>query len=911
LPDSCDVGDILVDSVCLPAEAADLDDPDLVHVEEGASVPLIDNALSLPAVGQDPFLARGRLFDAASTGADTDYFTFEAQAYDWVDVALISYGRPGVSFRVRAPDGRTWLSPTRGVEQTGRQFVAPVDGTYRVEIFYDGDVAPVGAESDGWVYGLWLGRVEPPTPQVVDLSTEQTLSGDLIGLRDNVYRLTGLDADSNVRFRPMAAREPYGMQLQLWRADQFDGFVEFDHDEMRRSSGSDQEFLVVVDWSEMHQLPAPYGVRVSREGFLVQTTLQPGESYSVELDAQRLDELVLDMEGIVSRRITVDVDAPSGQTVFDDLTTRDSETRARLLESGRYTAIVTNKSTEPVDVALPIRLVAPNALGTLSGNPASVHIPRNPDFSRRFRFTASQTTWVRVAADCRGILRPGIEVYNSDGTRRPTSGSEVSCSDVTSGIVFSVESGSEYVVELTDVPTDPLELEVRQLPLQPVNLATGQASTYSGSLNCDPDGVQALSVTTTERVRLNGEIRGVSGAARFNVSIFDENVGDIDTETYLDAFQTPPVPAGDLLMLVTCESGAVNSTYELDMASEAATPIDLGQLAAGSSQTVNIATQTTPTFVEFSPVAGSNVLVRQSNANDREIRVAIFAADGTVIWPESRLGTANAAYFDTEIEQLMAGSEPVYLSVRSYGQYSVELTVESEAFVDLGDLSGASVTFDTPDIPYGTAAYARFELSEPTALALLLAPTGQARAELTVLDSEGEAVSPTFNDESGLVPESGWLDAGVYYLEVAAPSSSMVSYSVALRGFGRSTSRLADLYVEANSAPVQDDLQVSNCSTLNDLVVLVELESFVTYFPGGSLDLEVVAPDGTTVALSESTGADWSTMWAVFSETRTALDDISTLTGGTANGTWSLRASDTETEATHDIERWGLLLQCE
>lgn len=232
LPDACQMGDVLLNGVCVsPAEelAANADlteaennDPALGGTAQALTVKAIGETSVFTGTIDEP----SDLDGDGEIDQDRDVFTFDATAGQWFQLAVQSTGLPAPAFMVEGPNDYVRFSPVGLAADAARQLAIPHDGTYTVTVLPAlvlqswGDVGPSGNADWSWVGALE--QLDAPTATDVDV-TSTNLTGSYDVLSDNLFNLTGLSAGELVQVTVESSGANAEGVLQVWSdATQFE-----------------------------------------------------------------------------------------------------------------------------------------------------------------------------------------------------------------------------------------------------------------------------------------------------------------------------------------------------------------------------------------------------------------------------------------------------------------------------------------------------------------------------------------------------------------------------------------------------------------------------------------------------------------------------------------------------------------
>lgn len=219
----CGPGTVLENNACI-AEVTCNDDQTAVGgfclspaeaLAESPDVQNIDQPFELQLPGEDEqFIFTGTI-DAPveiddELAQNTDSFTFQGQAGQWLEITLQSLGLPAPAFKIEAVIGEddepfTYerYSPF-GAAAVARHIVLPHDGTYKVTILPEQSFSHEGPFGDAsWKYVGTLKHAIAPVATAIELinddETGQNLSGTATVLPLNFYEIQTADKANTVQ----------------------------------------------------------------------------------------------------------------------------------------------------------------------------------------------------------------------------------------------------------------------------------------------------------------------------------------------------------------------------------------------------------------------------------------------------------------------------------------------------------------------------------------------------------------------------------------------------------------------------------------------------------------------------------------------------------------------------------------
>jgi subtilisin-like proprotein convertase family protein len=371
LNDSCNLGDVLIDGVCItPAEdlAANADlletennDPNL----GGTAEQLVVNP-----VGDDPYVFSGAIGEPTDLDADgnvdqdVDVFEFTAAAGEWFEVTVQSTGLQAPAFVVEGPNDFVRYSPMGRAQNAARTVAIPADGAYTVTVLpslvlqTDGDISTIG--SSDWTYVGTLEAISTPTPTDIDMSSGQgQLTGSYQDLSDNLFRLTNLSERDLVALESMVSSDA-DVVISLWEdtstisSSHMGSDIEF-------SSVSADSTLLLVDWVSLDGPRVDFDLSATVIGSETTVTMLAGDSETFTVTAQQYSMV----EASQTNPSSADLDV----TITDSL---GAEVQASAVESGGslshladlagdFTVVFTNNTGGNVDATLTAKATPPIA----------------------------------------------------------------------------------------------------------------------------------------------------------------------------------------------------------------------------------------------------------------------------------------------------------------------------------------------------------------------------------------------------------------------------------------------------------------------------------------------------------------------------------------------------------------------
>jgi hypothetical protein len=317
-------------------------------------------------------------------------------------------------------------------------------------------------------------------------------------------------------------------------------------------------------------------------------------------------------------------------------------------------------------------------------------------------------------------------------------------------------------------------------------------------------------------------------------------------------------------------------------------------------------------YRSFSAPADSLLRFDLSNlsAFGNSVDMGLHTGEAEVLQPIFRL--EESAFPSARRQQLGFGFQSFIAAFRE-DSTSFDFTVEVLPSTDAGVLDEQEVVVTLTDLQNVRSELITFELAEDSMVYLSSLSGAFPDDHARLYDSSGELVVETRMDRSSVISGEQMLSSGTYYLELGASRGGGGPYELALRSIPIDQVQSRDQFVAAGTSWLAQDLQISGCSIAAEVHVFVELDTHVAAhdsFDGGTLDLEIVHPNGRMVVLSEANGRSWDPSRALFGVDATAVTRLDALDHADANGTWTLRIRDNQHDHTHDLMRWGIWLDC-
>lgn len=162
----------------------------------------------------------------------------------------------------------------------------------------------------------------------------------------------------------------------------------------------------------------------------------------------------------------------------------------------------------------------------------------------------------------------------------------------------------------------------------------------------------------------------------------------------------------------------------------------------------------------------------------------------------------------------------------------------------------------------------------------------------------------------GIAPGAASLPAGTYH--------AVVTFTNLAGGAGNTTRdvylEVGSLYVAAQDLPkpISDNTTTTSTLTIADdlCIVDVNVDVHITHTYIGDLEVDLIAPSGTTVRLHNRTGSDTENIITTYDQQGGTIPDgpgaLSDLYGESAAGVWTLRVRDNANQDTGTLNAWAL-----
>lgn len=385
LNDACNLGDVLVNGVCMtPAEdlaqnpdlmAGEPDDPAL-----GGTV----NTLTTPFAGDPAYVFTGEIGEPSdidgdgTVDQDIDVYEFEAEAGGWYQIMVQTTGLEAPAFFVEGPNDYVRYSPLGHGQDAARTIVAPEQGTYRVTVLpalvlqSDGEVSHIGSADATYVGSLKT--LDAPTPTAADISGGSAqLTGDFTTLSDNLFEITGLNPGDVVKLDVSVEGDVDGV-IQSWTdAVTLGSTTSISDGGGLQVTTTGTSALLLVDWVSLRGASASFDISASLSGGQKTITIPPGGSEELKVTAQVGDTLLVSQSNPNGDTLELTItDVLGDELVSATLLASDTNYTVPVEIAGEHTVTFKNTTTGNVDATLNAKVQVPITFGTLAvGAPQS------------------------------------------------------------------------------------------------------------------------------------------------------------------------------------------------------------------------------------------------------------------------------------------------------------------------------------------------------------------------------------------------------------------------------------------------------------------------------------------------------------------------------------------------------------
>lgn len=346
----CEAGAQIMDGECLTEAEQFAQDPEVVV--DGDTDPETGGEPVEISVGDvdDPTSFAGTLGESADPGDDPsnpgpDVLKFDADAGDWIEVAIWSLGLPDPALKVVGADEDLDFErrTARGVDtDKTRQLIVPETGTYHLRVYPGAALAGQMLGPTDWSYVGTLAEVETGQPEehrFVDGALEGTLGAP----GDNYVEVDETELESFNGYHLSWDRTPGAAAevLQVW--DSQTGFVQQLEGNGTIETPETGELYLIADWIDKYGFENhDYALR--GEPVL---DLESGDTH--ELDFSAIDHDGVDVwwtHGGTGGSVELEVTDVDGETVVEGEVGPDEPIRHLGLDEGGYTAAFTNTGGE-------------------------------------------------------------------------------------------------------------------------------------------------------------------------------------------------------------------------------------------------------------------------------------------------------------------------------------------------------------------------------------------------------------------------------------------------------------------------------------------------------------------------------------------------------------------------------------
>jgi subtilisin-like proprotein convertase family protein len=384
LNDSCSLGDVLIDGVCvLPAEDL-VADAKLVETENND--PLLGGtpeSLVVNPAGDSAYVFTGAIgapTDLDGDGKvdqDIDVYEFEANAGEWFEITVQSLGLQAPAFIVQGPEvleqRYVRYSPMGRSSDAARGIVAPVDGVYTLTVLpsmvlrSDGAIAGFG--SDDWGYVGTLENAHPPAAAEIDLSSgDAQITGDYLDLSDNLFELTNLQPTDLVRVNVVTSGADADGVLQGWQSmtELSTQQASYRGASVDVSSDSGAAGLLLFDWISIDGPVSDFEATAKIVGTRIASTMPAGASETFTVSADSRQYVVAAQTNTEGLDLDVKITDATTAVVNEGALSSDDELRYLTDAPGDFTIKFTNSTSSSVDATLTAKAVGLPVLGPLS-----------------------------------------------------------------------------------------------------------------------------------------------------------------------------------------------------------------------------------------------------------------------------------------------------------------------------------------------------------------------------------------------------------------------------------------------------------------------------------------------------------------------------------------------------------------
>jgi subtilisin-like proprotein convertase family protein len=906
LPEStCEQGDVVLDTdgdpstpgICVTEARRAAEQADVSESENATGEPHNDPSLGGTATEldfQDDSVAftgtiqppTDRNGDGDSD-QDRDAFAFTGSAGAWFELSVQSLGAPTPWFRVTGPNGFEREAMVGGGSDAARYLRLPADGQYTITVLpeaarqtgsADGSrVGPIGGAD--WDYVGQLQPLQAPSVESPNLPDDSPLTGNLADLRDNLYSMSDISAGTVVEIEVSGIGNDARARLQLWTDQQtlaLDQTAEEGDVFYALVPASGDAPNLMLDWISADGPATDYRVTVETvadtsvlgdlgAGNSVSSTAQTlsdgaTATYAVSLPADHVVELTHD--NAEDEEVDATVVSPTDQTAYtaDPLEEVDNLNSAGedddgyfYTESGGLHLIELTATDALTDHTLTVQTHEPISLGT--AQPGSSLQQTQTTSTGEYR-----SDYYRISVD------------------RPVS--------------------AEFTFTATaPTPTEEIDhdLKVHDLRRRVDNLT-------------DPDGRIAFSRD------------GSDDTSEVTVGPVVLKPGDHLLGHGLEA------PLDEVEITGSFEQADAVELEPNDRRSDA---VDL----PADTTVVGDATSDDRDVFTFQPNTGSSgvteVVVRARHAEEDTWRCRLVAPDGTMLdeVDDRDQGCVLRAATDRQgTHRVLVNADPTDLTRYTITRNRRDARLESEpnnrsSLANPVGLSSANPETTRLGRWTSTDTTDRYELDIPSNVK----STDGARLFVSLSAAGPDPASGAVEMRDGTGATIGTAEAGKDE-SISVGLESGKSYRLVVRGDASTIADTdgayeleANLYIpdvvrsaspnttiKNNGTRHQSTVNVSSCSQVSRVVVATD----ITYQFRSGLAVWLTGPTGQTVKIWNENGGFDSDLVGTFPFAFTPANSLSTLTGGSGNGDWTLEVEVTNFPFEGNWNSWSLQLTC-
>ena len=340
----CRPGDVVIDGHCVP-EAMELAE-DIEYEAQGNTNPEYDGDPVAMDLSTKDLAIFGGTIDAPTDLNDDgeldqviDFFAFEAQEGDWLEISVQSLGIPNPAFAIVDSDGNpTRFSTVTGHRDKMRQVTITEDGVYLLAVLPEMALVDdeVIAGDSGWDYVGTVERISTPSAEAQDFEAEN-VKNSLGRLDDNFYVVDQYEAGAHVELFWESVPSHADPVVTLWASED-----EFLSEHRSLAFGLEVpesgEFYVVFDWDVIYGT-AGLDYEVSTQELV---TIPIGESVSYDFTAEQGDVLRIYQDNYHGDTVELVVTDEANEIVLEQTIEDLYIARYVGLEAGEYTATFAN-----------------------------------------------------------------------------------------------------------------------------------------------------------------------------------------------------------------------------------------------------------------------------------------------------------------------------------------------------------------------------------------------------------------------------------------------------------------------------------------------------------------------------------------------------------------------------------------